>query len=341
MAVAKKIGYAVVGLGNIARNSVLPAFANCKKTKLIALVSREEKKAAALQSKFKATTSYSTKEFDACLANPEISAVYIATPPGAHEEFTVRAAEAGKHVLCEKPLAATAAQAARMVEACRRQGVLLMTAYRKYFEPSTLYLKSLLGNGALGRLDMIHTSFSELFNPSVAPPWLLDPAMAGGGPMMDLGVYCVNTSRWLAGEDPVEAIAQAWRRDARRFKNVEEGMTFRLSFPSGLIVQGSSTYGAIMSSFVFMQGSKGWVSLSPAYPFEEVRRVTGMIEGRALDKRFPPMDEFALEIDAFSSAILEKKTVEPDGAQGHRDMIILNAIYESARTQQPAEIKYP
>jgi predicted dehydrogenase len=341
MAVVRKIGYAVVGLGNIARNSILPAFANCKRAKLVALVSREKEKAAALQPKFKATTSYSTKEYEACLANPDISAVYIATPPGEHEEFTVRAAEAEKHVLCEKPLAATAAQAARMVETCRRQGVLLMTAYRKYFEPSTLYLKSLICNGSLGRIDMIHTSFSELFNPSAAPPWLLDPAMAGGGPMMDLGVYCVNTSRWLAGEDPVEAIAQAWRHDARLFKNVEEGMTFRLKFPSGLIVQGGSTYAAAISSFIIMQGSKGWISLSPAYTFEDVRRITGKIAGRELDRRFPPMDEFALEIDAFASAILEKKTVEPDGIQGHRDMIILEALYQSARVQQPVAIKYP
>src|ERR1700739_3869259 len=144
MAVPKKIGFAVVGLGNIARNSILPAFANCKRAKLVALVSREKNKATALQKNFRATTPYSTKEFEDCLANPDIYAVYVATPPDKHEEFTIRAAEAGKHVLCEKPLAATVAQSARMVEACLRHGVLLMTAYRKYFEPSTLYLKSLV-----------------------------------------------------------------------------------------------------------------------------------------------------------------------------------------------------
>jgi|SRR6266436_270027 len=340
MAATKKIGYAVVGLGNIARNSILPAFANCRRAKLVALVSRDKKKAAAVRAKFRAAISYATKEYEDCLANPEISAVYIATPPGEHEEFTVRAAEAGKHVLCEKPLAATVAQSARMVEACRRQGVLLMTAYRKYFEPAALYLKSLVSNGSLGRIDMIHTSFSELFTPGVSSAWLLDPALAGGGPMMDLGVYCVNTSRWLAGEDPVEAVAQSWRHDTQRFKDVEEGVTFRLKFPSGLVVQGSSTYGAAMSSFIFVQGTKGWVSLSPAYPFEDARRVTGKIAGRSVDRRFKALDEFALEIDAFAFAIQKKKAVEPDGIQGHRDMIILQAIYESARNGQPVAIKY-
>jgi len=340
MAVTRKIGYAVVGLGNIARNSILPAFSNCRRAKLVALVSRDKKKAAALRVKFKAAISYTTKDYEDCLANPEISAVYIATPPGEHEEFTVRAAEAGKHVLCEKPLAATVAQSARMVEACRRQGVLLMTAYRKYFEPAALYLKSLVSNGSLGRIDMIHTSFSELFTPGVSSAWLLDPALAGGGPMMDLGVYCVNTSRWLADEDPVEAVAQSWRHDTQRFKDVEEGVTFRLKFPSGLVVQGSSTYGAAMSSFIFVQGTNGWVSLSPAYPFEDERRVTGKIAGRSVDRRFKALDEFALEIDAFAFAIQKKKAVESDGIQGHHDMIILQAIYESARNAQPVAIKY-
>jgi predicted dehydrogenase len=338
---SRKIGYAVLGLGNIARNSILPAFANCTRSKLVAVVSRDKKKADELRAQFKATISYCTKDFDECLANPDISAVFIATPSGVHEQFTVRAAGAGKHVLCEKPLAATVEQSARMVEACRRHDVMLMTAYRKYFEPSTLYLKCLLRSGALGRIDMIHTSFSELFNPSTAQNWLLDPALGGGGPMMDLGVYCVSTTRWMAGEEPVEAIAQAWSHDRSRFKDVEEGMTFRLSFPSGLIVQGSSTYSAAMSSFIFVQGTNGWVSLSPAYPFEDERRITGKIGRRMVDRRFRVIDEFALEIDAFASAIQKKKAVEPDGVEGHRDMIILDAIYESARTQRPVAIKYP
>jgi predicted dehydrogenase len=337
---ASSIGYAVVGLGNLARNAILPAFAHCKNAKLVAVVSRDPKKSAELRKRFGAAVSYSATRYDDCLANPQISAVYIVTPPGLHEEFTVRAAEAGKHVLCEKPLAATVAQSARMVAACRQNGVLLMTAYRKYFEPSTVYLKSLVSTGALGRIDTIHTSFSEIYNPTVAPSWLLDATLAGGGPMMDLGVYCVNTSRWLAGEDPVEAVAHSWRHDTHRFKDVEEGVTFRLNFPSGLIVQGSSTYSAAISSFIFVQGSKGWVSLSPAYTYDDERRVTGRIAGRVVDRHFKVLDEFALEIDAFSSAILKKKTIAPDGNQGHRDMIILHAIYESARTYRPVAINY-
>jgi predicted dehydrogenase len=340
MTKARRIGYAVVGLGNLTRNAVLPAFAHSKKAKLVALVSRDSGKAAKLSAKFKSPHSYSTAHYADCLANPDVSAVYVVTPPGQHKEFTVRAAEAGKHVLCEKPLAATAAQSARMVEACCQNGVLLMTAYRKYFEPSTVYLKSLISSGALGRIDMIHTSFSEVHKPKIAPGWLLDAALAGGGPLMDLGIYCVNTSRWLAGEDPASVVAHSWCHDKRRFKDVEEGITFRLGFPSGLVVHGSSTYSPAISSFIFIQGTKGWLSLSPAYTYDEERHVTGKIGTRSVDRRFKVLDEFALELDAFSSAVLNNTKIAPDGAQGHRDMLILEAIYKSARIQQPGAISY-
>jgi predicted dehydrogenase len=340
MPMAKKIGYAVVGLGLIARNSVLPAFAHSKKARLVALVSRDAKKAAQLRAKHKAACSYSTAQYDACLANPEVSAVYIATPQGAHEEFTVRAAAAGKHVLCEKPLAATVEQSARMVEACRKNRVLLMTAYRKYFEPSALYLKSLVRQGALGRIDMIHTSFSEMFVPGRSQAWLLDPALAGGGPLMDLGVYCVNTSRWLVDEDPIEASAVSWQHDTKVFTQVEEGISFQLRFTGGLRVQGSTTYSAAMSSFVFVQGSKGCALLSAAFPFDEDRVVSGAIGGKSFHRRFRPLDEFALEIGAFSDAIRTNKAAEPDGTQGHRDMIIIHSIYESAKSGSPVPIRY-
>jgi predicted dehydrogenase len=340
MAGTKKIGFAVVGLGLIARNSVLPAFANCKNAKLVGLVSRDREKAARVARKHKASHSYSVNEYDACLRNPEIRAVYVATPPGEHECFTVRAAAAGKHVLCEKPLAATVEQSSRMVEACRRAGVLLMTAYRKYFEPSSVYMKSLVRSGKLGRINAIHTSFSERFVPGTSQPWLLDPALAGGGPLMDLGVYCVNTSRWLVEEDPNEAVAESWQHDKTIFQHVEEGITFTLKFPSGLRVQGSTTYSAAMSSFIFVHGSKGWVSLSPAFPFEESRLVCGKIGQRSFERGFRPLDEFTLEIDAFAAAIQQNKPVEPDGLQGHRDMLILHAIYESAKSGKPVTINY-
>jgi predicted dehydrogenase len=340
MKVENKVGFAVVGLGNIAQGSILPGFAKCRRAKLVALVSRDKQKAARLARKFNASTHYGSEEYAACLANPEISALYVATPPGEHAELTVQAAQAGKHVLCEKPLASTVNESAQMVEACRRSGVLLMTAYRKYYEPSCLYLKQLVQNGDLGRIDVIHTTFSELYNPGVSPAWMLDSKLAGGGPLMDLGVYCVNTSRWLVEENPVAVAAEVWSHDTSRFREVEEGISFRLQFPSGLVLQGSSTYGAVLSSLVSIQGTKGWVLLAPAYTFDEERRLTGKIGGQSVTRRFKVTDEFALEIEAFASAIQDNRSVDADGIEGHRDMTILHAIYESARKRQPLVIEY-
>jgi predicted dehydrogenase len=334
-----KVGFAVVGLGNISKGAILPAFANSKEAKLVALVSRDKIKAGRMAEQFGAGVSYSNEEFAMCVADPNVHAVYIATPPGEHLPFAVQAAKNKKHVLCEKPLAATASQSAQMVQACRSHGVLLMTAYRKYYEPSTVYLKQLLRQGALGRLDMIHTSFSEVYVPGTSPAWMMDASLAGGGPLMDLGVYCVNTSRWLAGEDPLEAMASSWSH-GKIFREVEEGITFRLRFPSGLLLQGSSTYSAALSSFLLIQGKQGWLSLTPAFPFDEERRLTGKIGGQWIEKSFPPLDEFALELDAFAAAIRGGGTIEPDGLQGHRDMVIFKAIYEAAKTNRPVAIRY-
>ncbi|HEY2121613.1 MAG TPA: Gfo/Idh/MocA family oxidoreductase [Candidatus Acidoferrum sp.] len=340
MPAGRKIGFAVVGLGSIAKSSVLPAFKNCKKAKLVAMIGRDKKSAEAIARKFRVGAAYGVADYAVCLANPEISAIYIATPQGEHVDLTVQAAQHGKHVLCEKPLAATVAQAEAMVEACRTNGVRLMTAYRKYFEPSCLYVKKLIQDGTLGRIDVLHTAFSELHVPGVSLDWLLDSRMAGGGPLMDLGVYCVNTCRWLVGEDPIEASAHAWRNDKTRFHDVEEGITFRLQFPSGLVLLGSSSYGAVLSSFIFVQGTKGWLSLAPAFPFDEVRVLTGKINGRLIEKEFRVIDEFAVEIDAFAEAILKNQLIEPDGLQGLRDLKIIHTIYEATKSQESISIKY-
>ena len=335
-----KIGFAVVGLGSIAQSSVLPAFSRCKQAKLVALVSRDRKKAVDLARRFRAQVTYDMRNLAACLANPDVSAIYIATPQGVHLDTTVKAAKAGKHVLCEKPLAATFEQARKMVAACRRHGVFLMTAYRKYYESSSLYMKRLIRDGELGRIDVIHTAFSELYRPGISPPWLLNAKLAGGGPLMDLGVYCVNTSRWLVDAIPVEVSAQSWLKHAARFKEVEEGIVFRMNFASGLIVQAASTYGAAPSSFVNVQGTKGWASLAPAFPFDEERWITGKIQGRWFEQKFKVVDEFAPQLDAFATAIRTRRPVEPDGIQGVTDLAIIRAIYESARRNRAVAVQY-
>jgi glucose-fructose oxidoreductase len=340
MRAVNKVGFAVVGLGAIAQGAVLPAFRHAKKAKLVALVARDKAKAEKLARKHNALAAYGGEELGACLENPAVDAVYLATPQSEHLSATIAAARAGKHVLCEKPLAISSEQSEEMVRVCEECGVQLMTAYRKYYEPSALYLKKLIQSGKLGKIDAINTSFSELHVAGRSIAWLLDSKVSGGGPLMDLGVYCVNTSRWLVREDPVEVSARWWKKDAERFREVEEGISFRMHFASGLVVQGISTYSSAISSFVFVQGTKGWACLTPAFPFDEERRLTGKIGGKWFEKKFKVVDEFAPELDAFAGAIRTKKIVEPDGLQGHRDMCILEAIYASARNGGPVSVRY-
>jgi predicted dehydrogenase len=339
---AKRVGFAVVGLGSISQVAVLPAFAHSRKAKLVALVSGDKEKANKLARQFKAGHAYSYKEYSECLRNPKVEAIYIATPPGEHEKYTILAAQAGKHVLCEKPLAASVQQARHMVATCRRSEVQFMTAYRKYFEPSTMMLKQMISRGDLGRIDIIHTLFAELrpFGDN-SPAWLFSRELCGGGPLTDLGVYCLNTARWLVGEDPVAvANAVSWVRDRRRYKQVEEGVAFRLDFRSGLVLQGTAAYSAAFSSFVHIHGEKGWAALAPAFAFEEERRISGKIGPKWFEKTFKPMDEFVVEIDEFADCIRKSRKPAPDGEQGLRDIIIIDAIYQAAKKRRPVKIKY-
>ncbi|MFN7998212.1 MAG: Gfo/Idh/MocA family oxidoreductase [Bryobacteraceae bacterium] len=336
------VGYALVGLGAISQQAVLPAFGHSRNARLVAVVSGDQQKAAKLAGEFGAPRHYSYGEFGICLGNPSVEAVYIATPPGEHARYAIAAARAKKHVICEKPLATTVEDCRRMVRACREQGVRFMTAYRKYFEPGSVALKKLISGGELGRIDVIQTAFTE-FRPAgdATPGWMLTRKMAGGGPLMDIGIYCVNTSRWLVGEDPVEASAVSWSRDRKRFKHVEEGIAFRLHFPSGIVLQGTATWGSVLASFVQIHGEKGWASLSPAFAFEEERRLTGKIGGKWFEHEYTAIDEFALELDAFADCIRNGHDPEPDGEQGMRDIVILDAIYRAAKQGRRVAIRYP
>ena len=228
-----------------------------------------------------------------------------------------------------------------MVNTWRRNKVQFMTAYRKYFEPSTLQLTKMISRGDLGRIDIIHTRFAE-FRPfgDNSPAWLFSKKLCDGGPLTDLGVYCVNTCRWLVDEDPVAAEAVSWVRDRKRYKEVEEGIAFRLDFPSGLISQGTAAYSSLFSSFVHVHGEKGWAELAPAFAFEEERRLSGKIAGHWFEETFSPIDEFALELDDFASCLREGRKPEPDGEQGLRDIIIIDAIYKAVKKGNSVKIKY-
>jgi predicted dehydrogenase len=339
VASSKRVGYAVVGLGSIAEISVLPAFRHSKKCKLVALVSHDPKRAKQLGAKFGVKDCYGYENYDQCLNHPGVEAVFIASINGAHAEQTIRAAAAGKHVLCEKPLGTTVEECRRMVEACKKNRVYLMTAYRKYFEPGSVALKKLITGGKLGRLRHIFSSYTEIVDPAKAQTWQLNRRLAGGGSLMDIGIYCVNTMRWLAGSAPIEATAHAWTDEPKRFGEVEDNIAFRLTHPEGLVCQGTSSYSAKAASFVQVHGDKGWAALNPAFAFEEERRLFGKIQGRWFEQKFKVMDEFALEIDHFADCVRRQHDPKSDGMEGLRDLATIQAIYQSARENRTVAIE--
>jgi|SRR5579875_1203730 len=339
---SKRVGFAVVGLGRISQRAVLPAFRHSKKAKLVAVVSGDLKKARRLASNFGASAAYGYDEFDRCLANPDVNAVFIATDNGSHARFSVQAANACRHVLCEKPMATTVEECRQMVRACRENNVRLMIAYRKYFEPASLALKKLVAGGKLGEVKIIHSAFTIFIAPERrAGNWHLDRRVSGGGALVDLGVYCINTSRWLMGMDPVEANAFSWSTDPANYASVEEHISFQLKFRENLFLQASASFGAAQANFMKVFGEKGWAALDPAFAYEEERRLFGKIGGRWFEKRFRVIDEFALELDAFADSFRRGRDPEPDGIQGLRDVAIMQAIYQAAREGRWVPIRYP
>lgn len=348
---SERLGFAVVGLGGIAQRAVLPAFRNSRHSRLVALVSGDVEKAKRLARRFGARECYSYSELGACFDNPEVHAVYLASPNGCHMQQTLAAAAAGKHVLCEKPMATTVADCQAMIHSCRRNRVRLMIAYRKYFEPGSLALKKLASEGRLGRLRVIQSSFTIMLGPGKAEGWRFDPALSGGGALPDLGIYSINTARWLTGLDPVEAEAHSWITGGSRFSaEIDEHMAFRLSFPGGLELQATASFGADKSSFFRVNGERGWASLDPAFAWDDERRLFGQVHpagaGRARGRRwfernFPVIDEFALELDAFADCIRSGRDPEPDGVQGMCDVAVIEAIYRAAREGRAVPVNVP
>jgi predicted dehydrogenase len=336
---SKPVGYAVVGLSSISEIAVLPAFRNSRKSKLVAVVSHDKKRAEQLGTKFGVKNCYSYEDYDRCLSHPRVDAVFIASVNGAHAEQTIRAASAGKHVLCEKPMATSVGDCRSMVEACKANRVYLMIAYRKYFEPGSVALKKLAASGELGRLRHMYSSYTEIVDPGKARAWQLNRKLAGGGSLMDLGIYCVNTMRWLAGSAPIEASAYAWTADPERFREVEDNIAFRLTHPDGLVCHGASSYSAVAASFVQVHGEKGWAALNPAFAFEEERRLFGRIQGRWFERKFKVIDEFVLELDAFAECIRCRRDPQPDGMEGLCDMATIETIYRSARENRALPIE--
>jgi len=326
----RKIGYAVIGLGRIASH-FMPGARATDNSQVTALVSGHREKAERLAAEYGIPPSsiYNYDNFDQIAYNPTVDAVYVALPNSMHAEYTIRAARAGKHVLCEKPMATSVADCQAMIAACKAANVKLMIAYRCHYEPTNLRAIKLIREGAIGQVQSIVSPFG--FN--IAPgEWRLSRRMAGGGPLFDVGIYSLNACRYLTGEEPehISAVASTLDRDGR-FYDVEENVAWTMKFPSGAVASCSTTYGANMEGYYKVYGSKGWLQVDQAFVYQGLR-LRADFSGTQLDEVNPARDpsHFMAETAHFSRSIQNDEESRTPGEEGLRDMRYIAEIYRSA-----------
>ena len=342
---SERIGYAVVGLGRLTVGRLLPALAKCKYSRLTALVSGDRAKAQKLAQQYGLSEQsiYDYRSFDRIADNPDVQVVYIVLPNSMHAEFTIRAARAGKHVLCEKPMANSVAECRQMIEACQQARKKLMIAYRSQYEPLARSLLKMARENRLGQLkEFISANSQNMGDPG---QWRLKKALAGGGPLPDVGIYCINAARFLSGEEPVEVLGSVRNNPADpRFKEVEESVQFTLRFPSGFSATCSSGYNSHKSQFLRLQGTLGWAELDPGYAYEGNRLRYGILEGGREVIHEPSIsasDQFMLEIDHMSQCVRQDRQPHTPGEEGLQDQRIIEAIYASAASGRVVKLSAP
>jgi predicted dehydrogenase len=331
----KKIGYCVIGLGRIADHH-MRGIAQSSSSTVTGLVSGHRDKAEKIAAQYGVPKSsiYSYEEMDRIRENKAIDAVIVCLPNSMHAEYTSRSAKAGKHVLCEKPMAISVAECEAMISACKAANVKLMIAYRLHYEPLTLKTIQMIHDGAIGRVEAIDSANG--FN--IAPKeWRSTHALAGGGPLMDVGIYSLNATRYLTGEEPVAFTAVATTPDQDgRFQGVEENLAWTMKFPSGAVASCTTTYGASMPGYYKVFGSKGWLEvdefgyeglhLTANYRKERNSPVTKIDEKNSE----PDPKQFVRQIDHFSRCIRENRTPDTPGEEGLKDMQHIQSIYKAA-----------
>lgn len=326
-----RLGYCIVALGRISMDHFMPGVKLAKQSKITALVSGHPDKARRMAAEYGVPESsiYNYENYDEIRNNRAIDAVYIALPNSMHAEFTIRTARAGKHVLCEKPMSTSVADARSMIEACNQANVKLMIAYRCQYEPTNLRAIELIRQGRLGTVQAIESANGFNIRPG---EWRLNKKLAGGGPLLDVGIYSLNACRYLTGEEPVEVKANSSVIDHDgRFNEVEENDSWTMKFPSGILASCNTTYGANMNGFFRVHGSKGALDVQSAFGYQGQHLRAEFSDKTSIDEPNPATDpsHFTRQADYFADCVLNNKTPKSDGQEGLRDMEWMSRIYGS------------
>jgi predicted dehydrogenase len=327
----RKLGIALVGLGKYSELELAPALQETRFCRLAGIVTGSREKAERWKSKYhiEPNNVYDYSTFDSIRDNRDIDIVYVVLPNSMHAEFTIRAAQAGKHVICEKPMAITEDECLRMIEACKKAGKLLGIGYRLHFEPHNLTVASIAANHAFGAVKTIASKHGMDIEPNV---WRLKKDLAGGGPLMDVGIYCVQAAIYCTGQNPVAVTAKEGRKtDMKRFAEVEQSITWEMEFPGGVVAKCESSYSEERDS-LRVETEQAVLELEPAYAY---RGLKAKVNGKVAFNEFRQQ---ARQMDAFAEAVLNRMENRVPGEMGLRDVRILQAIYEAARTGQKIKL---
>ncbi len=330
-ATANKLRFAAVGLGGIS-DVFMQAVAKSDKCTMTGLVSgHADTKAPKYQAQFNIPQSsvYTYETFDRIADNKAIDAVYIGLPNSMHAEYTIRAAKAGKHVLCEKPMAVSSAECRSMIKACRDARVKLMIAYRVHYDPTWIKLRDLARSGAIGEIQGFQGGF---YGTKQQGEWRLDKKLAGGGSLFDLGIYPLNAIRWIAAEEPATFAAQtATKITGAQFATVEETVEFNMVFPSKIIASAGSSYGENGPNYVNICGTQGYIQVSPAFGYNGLKYTAHTKSGETTETS-PGQGpyQFTAEADHFADCVRNNSTPATPGEEGLADQLAMEAIYKAA-----------
>ncbi len=330
MSTQEKIRYVVVGAGNIAQVAVLPAFAHAERSELVGIVSGDGEKREELCKRYDLAHSGDYQDLELVLRQSGAHAVYVATPNAQHREHVLRAAAAGVHVLCEKPLGCSAAECEEMIQACDRANVTLMVAYRLHFEEANLKAIELVKEGKLGEPRV----FESVFTHVVRPNDIREKPDAGGGALLDLGVYCINAARNLFRAEPVLAFATVREEDG-----VDDTSTAILRFPGDRVAHFTVSNSLAATSSYRVVGTEGDLRVEPAYGYTDKLEHHLTIDDKTKTQSFGKRDQFAPEIEYFSRCILDGREPEPNGEEGLLDLRVVDALLTSAASGKPVPLE--
>jgi predicted dehydrogenase len=332
------IGYAVLGLGWISQAAMLPAFGNAgRNSRLVALISGDADKRRLLAERYglPASATYDYDGYERCLERDDVDAVYVAVPNHLHREYTLRAAEKGVHVLCEKPMAVTEAECRAMIEACRIHSVRLMIAYRLHFDPANLHAVSRMQEGVIGDTRVFSSIFTQQVNEGDIR---LMPPEQGGGPLYDIGIYCVNAARYLFRAEPEAIWATRVARPQDRFDECAEAVACVLRFPDARLASFTCSFGAHPVSAFRLVGEGGEIGMENAFSFRGDRVVRTRAPEIDDRRRFPELDQFGPQLLHFSDCIMQSREPAPGGEEGLVDVAIIRAAYHSLETGRMVEL---